>query len=138
MIGRIGSVDRDAAAFGMRGGDHRERQLARSHRAHLGEEVEVVLENPDDVRLRFAQHRDELVHAAGEGCVEERDVVPALTQRAGDEQRRQRRVGPHALALLAVFAQEKRAREKNHRGTLKVSVRQYHCPLLRRAGQRPQ
>ena len=43
-------VHRDATSERVRRGDHLERRLARVRRAHLGEEIEVVFQDPDDGR----------------------------------------------------------------------------------------
>ncbi len=93
MVRGVGAVDRDAAAMAPRGGDHGERVTAPHLGAHLGEEVEIVLDQQDDFRPDAIERGVERGGAGLEGCIEQRDVMPLLAQDRGGEQRCQRRIG---------------------------------------------
>ena len=107
-------------------GHHREGGLAVPRRAHLRQEVEVVLENSDDRGVRGVEGAHELGLAAGEHRVEQLHVEAALAQHRRDEQRRERRIGFHLPPLLRVVCEVVGMREENlrpgsaHRGETKA------------------
>src|SRR5262249_30160293 len=63
------------------------------------------------------EHRGELRDARRQRGVEERDVVALLTERRGDEQCGERRVGLHPLELLRILSDKERIGEEDHTPT---------------------
>ncbi len=125
----VRAVHGDARPGGLRVRDHLQRGLAPPRRAHLRQEVEIVLEQPDDRRSRGGDHRRELLLARREHRVEERDLLAGLTEHRSRDQGRERRVRPHLPDLLGVVYEEVWLRQENR--TLA------HVGLRRSIGTRP-
>jgi hypothetical protein len=106
VVGRVGAVHGHAAPARPGGGGHRESRLAAARRAHLRQEVEVVLENADDPRARGVERPHELALAFGKHRVEEHDVETARPEDGRREERRERRIGLHLSQLLRVVREE--------------------------------
>ena len=115
VVGRVRPVHRDEASARVGRGHHREGRLAVPRRAHLRQEVEVVLENPDDRGVRGVEGAHELGLAAGEHRVEQLHVEAALAQHRRDEERREGRIRLHLPPLLGVVCEVVGMREEDLR-----------------------
>ena len=103
----------DAGAGRLRVADHPERGLAPPRRAHLREEVEVVLEDPDHPRAHRREQRGELRLPLGEHRVEEGDRDAAPPKHRRRQERGERGVRLHLPRLLRVVTQEVGMREED-------------------------
>src|SRR3546814_15875488 len=80
--------------------------LVHAIQAHLGQEVEVVLVQDNHVRRRVAQRRCVLVGAFRKHGVEQRHVVPHLSQHRGYLAGGARRIRLAAFPLLLVASSD--------------------------------
>ncbi len=80
VVGCIGAGDQHAAAGRARLRNHLAGRLAHAAQAHLGEEVEVVLVEHHQIRLRLLQGTGVVLHIVGQHRVEQAQRMAALAQ----------------------------------------------------------
>ena len=115
LIDGVRAVDHDPRASRLCRADHLEGGFAHPRRAHLGEEIEIVLEDADDLRARGVQQIAEFFHPLRQHRVEEREVAALASQQRRRDERRKRRIRLHFPGLLRVVAHVVRMRQQQGR-----------------------
>jgi hypothetical protein len=113
VVGNVRAGGDDGGARGAGMGAHPPGRLAGVGQAHLGEEVEAVLEEHHEARPVAGERLLELVLPLGQRGVEQGHLVAVLPQVRGGVERPQGRIRLHLLDLLGIVAQEEGVAEKD-------------------------
>src|SRR5579872_6936980 len=124
IVSRIWPIGRYAASLTNCKTDHRKGGFTSCGCAHLGEEVEIVFHQQNDIGLQLTKPRFECADTIFERRVKQCDFMPVLAEQRRSDQRGERRIGFHPLMLLEIPCQEIRMSKQDHAGRSAPSV----CP----------
>ena len=132
MIGGVGAVGDDGQVAGLGQGGEAAGQVAHVGEAHLGDEVEVVLVDDDELWLVIEQRLLEACDGVCEHGIEDGDRDARVPQSRSGVERAQGRVRLHLAPLLGVVGEVIGVGEEDVHG-----LRHWRTPVQARAWEGP-
>ncbi len=117
VVGGVGPVHRDAATSALRRGDHGQGGVAADGGAHLGQEVEVVLDDHDHAWPILIERGFEVLDALSEGGVEQSHLVAVFRSRDANSKVD---IGEYGFIFTLCLASLFRKYEWDRRITIKI------------------